>query len=276
MFRFVLPILLLASSAIGQTKPMLGTPLDTSLSINQGLVGWWLMNEGVGDRIYDRSGNGFTGVFSGDTAWVGGRVGPALAFDGTGDYVLVGSGFWSGGGPVTVSFWAYTNSSVSNRLLGGSQDGSVLFGVYCPHKDNKLYWDYGNNSGNGRISISYSGYNDVWTHIALSSDGFGGATKKIYLNGVEVASSGPSDGPTGVINNFTIGGHNAASSVSGLMDDVRIYNRALSASEMQELYSNPYPRNQSILVKAAAAASSEPVITLPGKWGGKNNKSGGK
>jgi len=73
-----------------QHKPMLGQQVDRSHPCAKGLVGFWLMNEGTGNRIQDLSGNRITGTLVADTHFVPGKFGSALGFDGTGDYVSIG------------------------------------------------------------------------------------------------------------------------------------------------------------------------------------------
>jgi len=71
-------------------KPLLGALPNLAHPASKGLTCEWVFNERGGNKVYDGSGNGKTGTFAGDPQWVAGFNGPAIEFDGTGDYILIG------------------------------------------------------------------------------------------------------------------------------------------------------------------------------------------
>ncbi|MFB0523909.1 MAG: hypothetical protein ACETVZ_00085, partial [Phycisphaerae bacterium] len=63
-------------------KPIRAIQLNKSHPFARGLIGYWIMNEGGGSKVFDLSGNDNTGTFVGNTAWAAGKFGSCLSFDG--------------------------------------------------------------------------------------------------------------------------------------------------------------------------------------------------
>jgi len=211
-----------------------------------GLVGWWKFDDGSGTSAADSSGNGNTGTLTNGPPWTAGMLNGALTFNGTNQYVnLGGAASLAGGSAVTVSAWVKSTGSdgeiVARRDLSqGSMSWELLITGGKARFTNMTSagsnFDYQVTSGS---SISTG----VWTHIAgvyTSSDG----VLRIYVNGV-------ADGTT--IGSGTIAAHSGvktfvgaysdasslpANSFAGTIDDVRVYNRALSASDVMTLYTS--------------------------------------
>lgn len=165
--------------------------------------------------------------------------GASRNFDGTNDRVSLGS-LWNSTGPASIAFWQYTATGSSVRASGGFGTTWLTdqFSILHPFSDGNVYWDYGNALVNGRISASYSGYYDKWTHICGTSAGASGADMKLYFDGTQVATASVSDGPSGAITMYLgnldpPGGDNYW--FNGQMADFRIYDRQISAVEVGEL-----------------------------------------
>ncbi len=92
------------------------------------------------------------------------------------------------------------------------------------------FYAYINNGGNN-ISASASPYSGTWHHFAETFDG---TTMSLYIDGGLVTSKTSASPSTGTSGSFSIGLANAV--LNGSIDDVRIYNRALSATEIQTMY----------------------------------------
>jgi hypothetical protein len=215
-----------------------------------GLLGYWRLDETAAPSA-DSSGNGNHATWT--NAAASNQVPPAgppgigftnpncLSVNGSSAYVTASGFSWPTGGPVTVAFWNYAAAAQnSSAFTVGSQDGENRFHTHAPWSDGNLYWDYGNLNGNGRISTSYAAYLNTWTHVALVSEGNGGAFKAIYLNGALAASAASSNGPDVVLNGLDIGrwGGNYH---NGRIDDFRIYNRVLTAGEIATLHQGQLP-----------------------------------
>jgi hypothetical protein len=206
-----------------------------------GLVLSLHFNEGSGTVAYDSSGNNNNGNLVNGPTWVDGKFGKALSFDGNDDYMQIISG--GGLNTFTISLWIKTNESRASPIFwqrptifgksnGGS--GSGDFGIIT-NNGYIGFWS-GLVSGDASYLSSTTRINDNnWHHIVVSNDG---SHARLYVDGRFEASL-----PTGfALNNepFWIGGKGGSESPgfyhSGIIDEVRFYNRALSDAEIQALY----------------------------------------
>ncbi|MCX6793034.1 MAG: prepilin-type N-terminal cleavage/methylation domain-containing protein [Candidatus Falkowbacteria bacterium] len=209
--------------------------VDTGLG-NAGLVGWWKFDEGSGTTVIDSIGNS-TGTWSGTGSprYVAGKVGPyAGQFNGSDDYVNFGNSIALNGTRTTIIGWAkFTtlggialDNSNSYRLIASDVNGSRLSARFAT---TNVSWSSGTVIGSTSLSISQ------WYHVAFTYDG---SYAKVWLNGKEdgVTAATGDLMPSGR-NNF-IGTYNYFNCCffNGVIDDVRIYNRALSAAEILALY----------------------------------------
>lgn len=195
----------------------------------------------------DSSGNGTNGVYTNGATTS--AVAPtvlfpdptSMIFDGVNDLVDVSTFSWPAGGPVTVAFWNHVATAdirQANAFAVGNADDPNRFQCHAPYNDHILYWDYGDRTATGRVSINYDPWLDRWTHVVLVSEGNGGSFKAIYLDGVLVASAAVSDGPDVPLSGMTIGAWLLHSNQhKGNIDDFRIYGRVLTPAQIQLLAS---------------------------------------
>lgn len=204
-----------------------------------GILAEWEFNEGSGTTAADATGNGNTGTVS-NTTWTTGYLGTdsALSFNGTNSSVkMAGSSNVNVTGDITVSFWV-------NPALGN--DGVVV------HKDNQYTFII---NSNGTVSWADS---SNWSYVNFGQQSVGivanqwqqltitktGGVVKIYRNGNLQLSQAFGGSLTSTSNIMHIGCYSTATSCtgnqfSGKIDSVRIYNQALSASEVAALYTPP-------------------------------------
>jgi hypothetical protein len=178
-----------------------------------------------------------------------------LNFDGDGDYVEAPNFAWNfSGGPVTVLFWNKVNTNqvkiVASSAFGVGLDMPTTslnrFQAHAPY-GKILYWDYGNITGNGRVSANYTDYLNKWSHVALVSEGNNGHFKGIYLDGSIKNSTTNSDGPNINLTGLTIGKAFTNSFHRGSIDEFMIFNRRLSTEEIQTIYNAGRAANLSSL-----------------------------
>jgi hypothetical protein len=215
----------------------------SSLTVNplfstSGLVGYWNLDEGTGTTAYDTSGSGNTGIWSGTTPYyASGKVGPSAgSFDGTDDYVNISSIDSSlSGSQGAIALWAYpmsTATSTTGYIFSSWGPSSNRFYIsYYPPPSNTVSVTRSNPSvsiGLGTIPLN------SWYHITLT---WNSSMMYGYLNGNLIASSSYTNSSSQG-GNSTIGAYQDAPAqlFPGKIDDVRIYNRALSAAEVQGLY----------------------------------------
>ena len=212
-----------------------------SRNILQGLVGAWCPSLGPsGYTLLDRSGAGSHGALTNMDAgaWKGSPGGWALDFDGTNDYVTFGNP------PIlntmismTVAFWVYHRSS-SFFELGKYRSSGYGFLIYGAPATG---FQFDGRDGGGYLSSGASGAytQNQWYHVVGRK---AGNVWSISVNGLQKNSTTTGTGTTAMSNSnpFEIGRLLADSSpegyLNGLMDDVAIWNRAITAPEMWQLY----------------------------------------
>jgi len=213
-----------------------GAVSPTAMKEDSSLVGYWSFNEGSGQIAYDKSGNGNNGTIHG-AVWTAGKSGSALKFDGTDDYVDCGNDeSLNITDAVTVEAWIRYSSSFSGvrgDVVSKHDYGYKGYGFAKGNDDRIHWWPADGSSWNELIStITISP--DTWYHIACTNDA---NYRKIYINGIE-RNSGVGVAAIASSSLSLMIGENAEgeSYFDGLIDEVRIYNRALTEKEIQEHY----------------------------------------
>ena len=223
-------------------KPPLGSQIDPQHPLSQGCVMALLMLEGAGNRTYDLTHNGNDGVLTNGPLWKPGRNGAEIEFDGSNDYVDCGSSaslHLMGDMTCKLSVkWAEFPVSTHRMLIGTSYAKEYVLQNYKVN-NRFLFWH-----GGSAVLIWYvsSATIDTWYHFVVVRDT---ATKKIYLykDGIlAVTSPVYAVDPVLGTKNLRIGrtGGEAQQYWKGSIDDVRIWDRALSPDEVQDLFINPY------------------------------------
>ena len=205
---------------------------------DDGLVAEWHFDEGTGNVLKDSSGNGNDGVIYGAT-WVEGKYGGALSFDGVDDYVEVPDApeLSGGGKDLTVEAWVKPESVTQHVVIGKYRDMSWKdWGINIIN--NKLHFQYEYKSNNYDSFYGDSILNtNVWYHVAFV---YSYTDKKtiLYLNGMNDGTRTlPTDLPdtdTPVQIGRAGGSYGSVSNFKGLIDEIKIYNSALTAEDIQE------------------------------------------
>ncbi len=203
--------------------------------LTNGLVGWWRFDEGSGTTATDSSENGNHGSIHGATWTTNGYHHTALQFDGNVYVEITNSPTLdiAGSNPLTVALWANASRQVTMHILG-KREG-------CSPVQYQMVDEYGYGGllfgGDGcahSICVNTGTHlpASMWTHLAVTFDG---AKFRFYVNGVEAITG---DGKLGDKNsaNLRIGKSGEyPNGFRGSLDDVRLYNRALSADEIRGL-----------------------------------------
>jgi hypothetical protein len=203
-----------------------------------GLVGYWPFDEGTGTTATDQSGSGNSGTWSGNlingSHYVTGKVGAyAGNFDGSTDHLSVGvNNFPSGSSALTEMAWVNLSSTAITyptilEVIGGSkaQLGLQISGG-VPHVRPCI-------TGSCYLGSASFGTNQ-WVLVGFTFSGGSGGTVTTYLNGV--VDSTFSAGSENIVSPTATIGTDGTYLFTGYIDDLRIYNRALSAAEMQAIY----------------------------------------
>jgi len=210
------------------------------------LRGWWKFDDGAGTVAKDSSGNGFDGTVV-DAAWVEGTLGGALNFTGS-EYVDVPPESWATiSTQASVTLWAYGDAAAqpqSNFIFGAFQDPadneSRVMCSHLPWSTGDVYFDTGGVLGGPYDRISKAGdpadYKGTWTHWALVKNADTG-DQQIYLNGeLWHSATGMTASMTDVAK-FTIGTKPSLAEgwYMGMIDDFRLYDRALTAEDLPDI-----------------------------------------
>ncbi len=214
---------------------------------NLGLVGYWSFNDATSTVATDFSGRGNTGTLNSFSApatassgWGSGKFGPGLNFDGTSDYVsingvandIVETSF-------AVSLWlkCADHGGVDRDLVASSHSGGgANFELYISSANLFSIWD--GSQGASEITSSISGCDSRWHHAVYSRSG---ATGTLYVDGISQGTHSSSD--VFAVDDLWSIGQTYASLIpdfffQGTIDDVRIYSRPLSGTEVLNLYNS--------------------------------------
>jgi hypothetical protein len=192
-------------------------------------VGAWNFTEASGTAALDSSGAGNPGTISGATRTTG-RYGGGLSFDGVNDWVTVADANSLDLNRMTLEAWVRPNALANWRtVLLKEQAGQLAYALYASA-------DNGRPSGHvfttGDIALqgpSVLGLT-TWTHLAMTWDG---STTRLYVNGSQVASAALAGNAVASNLPLRIGGNSVWGEwFNGVIDEVRVYNRPLSAAEI--------------------------------------------
>ena len=218
------------------------------LAASPGLIGHWPLNEGSGTSTLDASGNGNLAQINGAT-WTTGRLGNALRFDSSKhDTVDINRSVVDTSASFTVAAWVQL-ADMTYWRTAVSQDSDNVSGFYLQFIPKKAKFVpseqfafslVNSDLTSGATIRALSNFNPVvntWYHLVGIYDA--GATRSsLYVNGIlqstqKVSAAWNADGET-VIGRAKWG--KATDFWSGKIDDVRLYNRALSATDVTNLY----------------------------------------
>lgn len=220
--------------------------VSSALAVDPNLVAWYTFDEGSGTTAHD-SANGHNGTINGAT-WTTGKVGGALSFDGVNDYIRVldnPSVRFTQNNSFTLCAWINPISSTGQgAIVGKWQSGGTrnLFTYTMERLGDTEAIAFG--ACQSGIGYAYPGSPagaapvGIWSHIACVYDN---RDMKIYVNGNLEASGyfSYNTGTNTANNDFGIGAALIDSGIErcfgGTLDDVRIYNRALTAGEIKSI-----------------------------------------
>jgi hypothetical protein len=234
-------------SGAGTTPPIVPSNPDP--------IGWWKFDAGSGTTAADSSVNGNTGTLVNGPTWVTGRVGSfAVNFDGVNDYVD------AGGSSVFNLTSAYTWSMWVKSPSAPSSAGGPVFVDGTTSDSWGFNWNHPNSAFRQAASqrLSDGSYVSAKLTSTLSANTWylitatwNGSTLTVYLNGSPQASASAPSVKT-FSGSFRIG-NNGTSFFTGTIDEVRVYNRALSAQEVATLAASSAP----------AAPASLAILPIP-------------
>ncbi len=209
--------------------------------VKEGLVAYYPFN----GNAKDESGNGNEGEVKGATLVAArhGKADSAYQFSGL-QHIQLPASLPGNGSQLTLSIWAKTsakNPAYWPRLIGGEAAEKVEWniGIHLTRGTDKFSWEVNTLQGDFS-STGVQVPQDEWFHVVLVYDG-----KRVntYLNG-KLGISFPAAGKLRPMKYFAMGGMGNLNEwkFDGLLDDARIYNRALSEEQVKALYEFEKPK----------------------------------
>jgi len=210
--------------------------LSIAGSASADLVAHWKFDEGSGNVAHDTSGNGNDGTFIGDLQWVTGKIGGALEFDGTSDYIEIpfsDSLRVINQGDFTLTAW-FRPDEIPTEYKVVLQQGDDASGGpgrtwLFVHQSNEIRSSLGGSPTGSGVGIE----GGTWYHGAVVvTEGGDTDTVQLYVN-AEPAGAPRQDSMEDSEGVFYIGCHKGLGNIwNGLIDDLRIYNKALTEPEI--------------------------------------------
>ena len=205
-----------------------------------GLVGYWKLDEGSGTQLKDSSGWGNPANITGSPSWVPVATGLAMTFNGSTHGVVSDQANLNATTALSLAAWVKPNQlatqDVISRATFGSFDGYAL----SLGSNGKAFVQFNQASVGDAFKLesssSYPTSGNTWMHVAATYDG---TTMRLYINGVQESSaSGPAAIAASALSIGIGGQSNGSRRFRGDMDDVRVYNRALTPAEVATLAGN--------------------------------------
>jgi hypothetical protein len=206
------------------------TVSNTSATIS-GIVAAYGFNEGAGVQTGDSSGQGNTGTLAGATWTPNGKFGAALSFNGTNAWVTIADAnsldVTTG---MTIEAWVNPSSGTGWRTVVLKEaSGQLAYSLYAANNASRPA-GYVRTTNDILVNGTAAVPLNVWTHLAMTHDG---TSLRLYVNGILVRTAA-GHGAAASSGALRIGGNAIwGEYFRGLIDEVRIYNRALTGGEIQ-------------------------------------------
>ena len=196
----------------------------------EGMVSWWTADGHAKDMV-----GGNDGALTGDATFAEGMVGEAFSLDGDGDFVVVpSSSSLNPTDQITLDAWVKPTAFNSQGRIVQKGDSDSQYRLYYNNGSGNVFFiiaDVGTILDGGSLTL------DEWQHVAGTYDG---TSMAVYVNGELRASVSASGLIPDSSDPLYIGTKAAAASDQdswkGLIDEVEIFNRALSAEEIKAIY----------------------------------------
>jgi len=213
---------------------------DFKITIDWSLRAHWALDESSGTVASDSSGLGRDATVANGT-WMTGVNGNSLDFNGSDSTMtLPESAFSTISEEITIAMWVYGGSTLpkkSSILYAEDASGKRCLNVMLPWSNGGIYFDAGDSTGYDRIvkTAATNEYKDQWNHWVFTKNATTGVMN-MYLNGTLWHTGTGKTKPIGTITDAVLGSRIGRLYYDGAVDDLKVFNQALSATEVNELY----------------------------------------
>ena len=265
-----------ATDAAGNLSPYSNTASATTPAAPTGLVAAYAFDEGSGTTVTDASGNGNNGTITNATWATAGKYGEALQFNGTNALVTI---------PNAASLQLSTGMTLEAWVNPSTVNANWRDVIYKGNDNYYLEATSTNASKPDAGLIAGGSYADAFGTAKLTAstwsfltETYDGSTLRLYVNGTQVASTAHTGAIATSTNPLQIGGDSLYGQYfAGLIDEVRVYNVALTAAQIQTDMTTPVsngpdttPPTQPGTLTATAASASEVDLS----WGASTDNVG--
>lgn len=230
----------------------------------RGLVGAWPLQEGGGNKAWDVSGYRNHGTLTNmdpATDWVVTEKGRALDFDGSNDHILCAAPINPVNDHISIVAWILVNNLTSAMTIAGQAGAGTTSGCSLSFRgdatgDPLRFTIYGDSDNNSSATGVLAG---VWNHVGVAYDKI---SIRFYVNGNLLNTTAKTSSITLATYQASISALNYNGSIvnnlAGKITGCHAFGRALTPSEIQQLYSDPWAmyRMRRRVFKAAAVAPS--------------------
>ena len=225
----------------GSNKATKTNYITVTTNPSSGLVAAYGFDETSGLQVLDASGKGNHGTISNAARTTTAKFGRALSFSGSNSLVTVSdSSSLDLTGAMTLSAWVYPTTSASGwkTLILKERIGGLAYSLYANSDAALPNSTLSIGSSDRQLTVGSRLPSNTWTHLAAT---YNGATQRLYVNGVQVGSRAQTGTLNVSANPLRIGGNTvwANEYFKGLIDEVRVYNRALSQAEIAAVSKQP-------------------------------------
>lgn len=234
--------------------------IDAYVTDQMERVAYWTADGNAVDSV-----GGHNGILKNGATFATGVVGQAFSFDGSGSHIEVpDSGAWSfGANPFTIELWAQFNNTWGGAFIASSDGpGQERKWIFAGGESGRgLSFHINGAPEIGGINYPYAFLPGQWYHLAVTREG---NTFALYIDGVQVTTSIDSVVIPDASAPLTIGEAEDASFLffNGLLDEIGIYNRALTPAEIKSIFNANAPNSTATIFGIATAGSSQPITMM--------------
>ena len=208
-------------------------------NVTQGLVGWWKLDDGSGTVAKDSSSNPHDGTLVHGPAWtkIPGRDDTCLEFNGANQYVSLGNILQGSYAELSIACWVkHSSSGWEDIVERGNWDSPDGIGLTMHYQGATAVFGFYPNFNN--VSSKSNVQDSQWHHVVGTlSKSNSGYLYSIYVDGKLENTNTGTMGLAATSKGWAIGArYDGTYGYRGLVEDVRIYDRALSPSEVQAIY----------------------------------------